>query len=201
MITKGTRAHNHLTGSDWEVLEADAETGARGFLLRVKCPVGAAPDVIRHIHNDWHEDFTILSGNCAYRIGKDVRSASAGDVISMPPGRPHVHPWNTGTEPLVYEHRATFPGPRPGALDDTFGVFFTAFERSKVRGRFLSNGLPVNPLMLVAMGRRLGRHGNYLAALPIAGQKFTNATLGALVAALGVEPIDHDLIAALPREE
>lgn len=199
MITAGAKAHNHLTGSDWEVIEADAETGARGVLLRVTCPVGAAPDVIRHIHQDWHEDFTILSGTCSYRLGRNVGSATAGETIAMPPGVPHVHPWNSGDEPLVYEHRAIFPEPRPGAVEDTLGVFFTGFARSKVPGRYFANGLPRNPLLLVAVGRKLGKHGSYLAALPIMGQKVTNATLGAILEALGMRAIDPDVIATLPR--
>lgn len=200
MIAKGTTAINRATGSRWEVLEGAAETGARGFSIKVTCPAGAAPDVMEHIHQEWEESFEIVQGDARYSLGGAAGTATSGDTVRMPPRIKHVHPWNGGDESLVYIQRAVFPAPQPGALEDTFGVFFTLFGMAEEPGRLTKSGLPRNPLVFAAAGRVLGKYNNFDAALPIAAQKIAAATVGRLALALGAKAIDPAYIEkARPR--
>jgi mannose-6-phosphate isomerase-like protein (cupin superfamily) len=45
---------------------------------------------VEHVHPEMEERFDILEGTAAFRIQGVERTASAGDVVVVPPGTPHV---------------------------------------------------------------------------------------------------------------
>jgi len=52
-----------------------------------------------HVHPEMEERFEILDGKAAFRIGGTERTASAGEVVVVSPGAPHLA-WNP-TDGLV----------------------------------------------------------------------------------------------------
>ena len=59
---------------------------------------GAA--TLRHYHLQTEEIYYILSGAGAMHLGEESRSVSRGDIIVIPPSKPHYIA-NIGDEPLV----------------------------------------------------------------------------------------------------
>jgi hypothetical protein len=107
-----------------------------------------------------------------------------GESIIMPPGVPHVHPWNTGSDQMVFRHTNDFGATTPEALTDVLGAFATMFGLAR-EGKVGKRGLPKNPLQLAATARTLTKHRNFDAAIPIPLQLAVSATLGRLAEALG----------------
>lgn len=62
MIRAGYTFENPRTGSYITLLEADAETGSRDWLLELRCKPGAPPDVPEHLHRTWTEEYEIVVG-------------------------------------------------------------------------------------------------------------------------------------------
>jgi quercetin dioxygenase-like cupin family protein len=67
-----------------------------GELLRVDLFLapGGAPRS-KHVHPFQEERFEIVEGTVRFRLGSDTRVATAGDVVVVPPGTPHL-PRNVG---------------------------------------------------------------------------------------------------------
>jgi mannose-6-phosphate isomerase-like protein (cupin superfamily) len=184
VIRTGFVIENPNTHSRTIVLETEAETGDRGWLLEHHLPAHAASDVPEHIHMTWTETFEIISGRAIYLLNREKKTANAGDVIVMPPRVPHVHPWNAGDSELVYRQRDDFGGVDPGAVQDVLGVFATRAGLTRA-GLCDKRGRPKNPLQLAVTLKLLTKHGGYDANAPLAAQNFIAGTLGTLGVLLG----------------
>ncbi len=191
LLKAGSTTINPTTNSRWTLIESDAETGGMGFTLEVVCREGAPPDVLEHVHGTWTESFEIVSGSARYRAGGVEKAAEAGETVDLPPGQPHVHPWNAGEGELVYRQIARFPEASPAAVQEVIGVFFTLFGMAG-EGRLNAKGLPKNPLQFAATLRALVRHQGYDAAVPVAAQKALAATFGRLAEALGYRAVQPE---------
>jgi len=194
-IAAGTTSVNPRTGSQWVLLAGASETGGRGFTVEVSCRPGMPPDVLEHFHAHWTETFTIVQGACRYRLDRQEKSAEAGETFILPANRPHVHPWNAGTGPMVYRQATEFGRPDPGAVDELLGVFFTLFALAG-EGKLDARGMPKNPLQLAATLKTLVRLEGYDASVPPYLQKLTAATLGSLAQVLGYRAVRPGLGAA-----
>ena len=107
----------------------------------------------------------------------------------MPPGVPHVHPWNTGSGIMVYRQTNDFGETNPNAVHDVLGVFATINGLAR-EGRIGQKGLPKNPLQFAATLRTLTKHGGFDANVPIPVQRALSAPLGRLAEALGYRGVD-----------
>jgi mannose-6-phosphate isomerase-like protein (cupin superfamily) len=184
MIHAGFVIENPTTGSRTTVVESDAETHGRGWLLEVTCLPNARPDVPAHTHLAWTETFEVLQGTAFYKINGVKHTARAGDAFTVLPQQSHVHPWNAGDGKLVFRQRNEFEQSSPEAVQDVLGVFATIAGLAR-EGKVDQSGVPRNPLQFFASLRTLAKHGGYDARLPIPLQKFLVATLGRLAELLG----------------
>ena len=94
MALKGQVVVNSATGERvvFQVLARES----RGDLLRFDiffAPGGSARRA--HVHPNQEERFEILTGTMGVQVGRASRLASAGEVIVVPPGTPHL-PRNVG---------------------------------------------------------------------------------------------------------
>jgi hypothetical protein len=117
-------------------------------------------------------------------LGGEQRTLRKGENVLMPAGVPHVHPWNTGADEMVYRQTNDFGATTPDAVTEVLGALATLNGLAR-EGRVGKRGLPKNPLQFVATGRVYTKHGIYDAAVPIPIQKGLAATLGRLAEALG----------------
>ncbi|MFZ4621711.1 MAG: cupin domain-containing protein [Bacteroidota bacterium] len=184
MITAGFVIEDPKSHVRVIVKETEAETNGMGWLLEHHFPPRAQANVPKHFHSTWTETFEIVSGNAFYVIGNDKKSAKSGDVIKMPPGIPHIHPWNAGQTELVYRQRDDFGAVSPNAVQDVMGVFATraGLSRDGLTDRL---GRPKNPLQLAVTLKLLVSHGGFDASISVAVQKFISATLGTIGVLMG----------------
>ncbi len=166
------------------VQETEVETSGKGWLLEHHFPPHAQANVPKHLHRTWTETFEIISGSALYILGDEKKTAKTGDVIVMPPGVPHMHPWNAGETELVYRQRDDFGGVSPTAVQDVMGVFATRAGLSR-DGLCDERGRPKHPLQLAVTLKLLASHGGYDASISIPVQNFIAATLGTLGQLLG----------------
>ena len=188
MIGKGFVIENPFTRSRVTVLEGDAETGGRGWLLENRRAPHTGVDVPEHVHMTWTETFEIVSGTATYKLNHKMKTATAGDVIVMPPRLPHIHPWNTGNAELVYRQRTEFGTPDPHAMEDVLGALATRAGLAR-EGKCDELGRPRNPLQLAASLRVLNKHGSYDASIPKFVQNLLGVTLGTLGDILGYKAV------------
>jgi quercetin dioxygenase-like cupin family protein len=94
MPSKGQTVVSSATGERVVFQTLGRESG--GELLRVDLFLapGGAPRA-RHVHPFQEERFEILEGTVRFRLGSRTRVATAGDVVVVPPGTPHL-PRNIG---------------------------------------------------------------------------------------------------------
>lgn len=170
------------------IQETEAETGGKGWLLEHHFPPRVSANVPEHVHLTWTETFEIVCGSAMYQLNKERKSAFAGDVIVMPPGQPHIHPWNTGDTELVYRQRDDFGGVSMNAVQDVMGVFATRAGLSR-DGLTDKLGRPKNPFQLAVTLKLLSSYGGYDASVSIPAQKFIAATLGTLGELLGYNAV------------
>ena len=188
MISQGFETTDPITKTRLVVVKGAQDTGGRGWVTEVHCPEGAAPWGPAHVHRTWTETFDILQGTASCRLGTTVHTLRTGERIVMPPGVPHVHPWNTGSGVMVFRHTNEFGASTPEAVHDVLGAFATINGLAR-EGRIGKNGLPKNPLQAAATIRTLTKHGGFDAVLPISPQLAVSATLGRLAEALGYRAV------------
>jgi quercetin dioxygenase-like cupin family protein len=188
MITPGFETTDPITETRLVVVKGAQETAGRGWVTEVHCPEGAAPSVAAHIHRTWTETFEILEGTASYRLGTTVRTLATGETVAMPPGIPHVHPWNTGSGVMIYRQTNDFGAATPEAVDDVLGTFATINGLAR-EGRIGKKGIPKNPLQAAATIRMLTKHGAFDAVVPIPLQLALSATFGRLAEALGYRAV------------
>ena len=184
MIKAGFSTIDPRTETRTVVLESDAETQSTGWVLEVHCPAGAPPHILEHIHLTWTERFEIVSGTARYKLDGREHTAQAGEVIVMPPGQAHIHPWNAGDTAMVYRQINEFEDPSPDATQDVLGVFATINGLAR-EGKVGKRGLPKNPLQFAATLRTLVKHQGYDASVPIPVQRAVAATVGRVAETLG----------------
>ena len=188
MITSGFVIEDPKSRVRVTVLETEQETGGRGWLLEHHFPPRVQANVPKHLHLTWTETFEIISGNAFYVLGDEKKSAKSGDVIVLPPGVPHLHPWNAGETELVYRQRDDFGGVSPTAVQDVMGVFATRAGLSR-DGLTDKRGRPKHPLQLAVTLKLLVSHGGYDASISIPVQNFIAATLGSFAQLLGFKAV------------
>ena len=188
MISQGFETTDPITKTRLVVVKGAQDTGGRGWVTEVHCPEGAAPWGPAHVHRTWTETFDILQGTASCRLGTTVHTLRTGERIVMPPGVPHVHPWNTGSGVMVFRHTNEFGASTPEAGHDVLGAFATIHGLAR-EGRIGKNGVPKNPLQAAATIRTLTKHGGFDAVLPISPQLAVSATLGRLAEALGYRAV------------
>ena len=197
MITSGFVIEDPKSRVRVTVLETEQETGGHGWLLEHRFPPRVQANVPKHLHLTWTETFEIISGNAFYVVGEERKSAMSGDVIVMPSGVPHLHPWNAGETELVYRQRDDFGGVSPTAVQDVMGVFATRAGLSR-DGLTDKRGRPKHPLQLAVTLKLLVSHGGYDASISIPMQKFIAATLGTLGQLLGYRAVIPKYLVSAP---
>ena len=100
MIRTGDIIENPVTGERIRFLVASVETN--GEYCKVECTV--TPDgavAAAHLHPYQTETFEVVSGTLKFKVGGEVVTATAGDVVTVEPGTAHKF-WNEGEDEAVF---------------------------------------------------------------------------------------------------
>jgi len=185
MRLTGVCLSNPVTGIEIVTTEVDEEHGRR-LVAEYEIQPRRLRDAFRHVHRSWTETFEILAGESCYELDGVELRARAGDVIELPAGVPHLHPWNVGGGTLRMRQVSVLNPPDPEALR-AVGYGLATLYGMAAEGRVDAKGRP--PLLqLAATLRSFQRYGIFLADLPVGVQRLLFGALAALAWPVGVRP-------------
>src|SRR5258707_3822742 len=125
----------------------------------------------------------ILSGVARYIVGNVEHPANVGDVIVLPKGVPHIHPWNVGNDILHVRKITQLDKPDKGLLLKSEEFFETLYALAQ-EGRIGADGLPKNLLQKVVVGQAL-EPASFSATPPLWIQRPLFGLLAAIGRAFG----------------
>lgn len=98
---------NKVTGEQITFLETAEETNGRYLYIEVSLPPqGDGPPL--HIHDQFEEEFEVVSGKLTVTLGKEQHVLEDGDCRIAPLRKPHTFT-NNHDEPVVFRVRLTPP--------------------------------------------------------------------------------------------
>src|SRR5690349_6916163 len=100
-VTVGSWVENALAGQRTRLIKLPAETGGCSYEIEYfNLPFTGRLGQPLHFHRSYTERFEIVSGKARYRLGDAELRAEAGNLVVLPPGIPHLHPWSDSNEEL-----------------------------------------------------------------------------------------------------
>lgn len=105
MAKTGDLLENPVTGQSIRIIKSAAETGGLGWEYEwIIQPMRGRDFPAVHLHPVPRERFEILAGQARYEVGGVQKDARPGDLIEMPVGVPHRHPWSASNEVMRMRH-------------------------------------------------------------------------------------------------
>jgi mannose-6-phosphate isomerase-like protein (cupin superfamily) len=177
MASVGQCLENPITGERIVFLQpAGAHAGACMVLDHFLRPhTTTFPE---HVQLNQEERFEIISGAAAYRMNGVKRQARAGELIVVPPGTPHMNPWNESDADLHFRHTVC---PNLGATQ-----FFETLFRLAQDGKTNARG-EVSLLQVIVIGAALPSQ-TYQTGVPVAMQRLLIPVLAGIGRWLGYQP-------------
>lgn len=178
LISAGDVLHDPQAGIRVTLIELRPD----GFIVDETIEPHKVPNTLNHFHQTWTEQFEIISGTGRYSLDNKEYAAAPGDCYEVKPGQAHIHPWNTGAEPLRFRQSDVFNPVDPTAAVDTFLGFSTLFALAR-EGKTNQDGTPKNPLQGLVVIDFFRQHGGYIYGVPVGVQNIMmggGAALGKL---------------------
>lgn len=169
---------NALMGQRARLVTLPSETRGRSFVLEyINQPFTGKFAVPPHLHPTYSETFEILRGRARYRIGSKEGTAGPGEVVIMPAGIPHVHPWSDSADELHVRQTATATPPDQRGLTASLQGAITIFGLAGA-GKVDRKGNP--NLLQIAVIIREAMPATFLAGPPVWLQRLLFGGLAAI---------------------
>jgi mannose-6-phosphate isomerase-like protein (cupin superfamily) len=183
MAAAGQAFENPVTGE--KMVFGKTARDSNGMLLEIEFWIkpNSGRGLPAHFHPYFDERFEILGGSAHYIVGTVEHPANAGDLIVLPKGIPHVHPWNVGNDVLHVRKITQFDRPDKGLLLKSEEFFETLYALAQ-EGKTGTDGLPKNLLQKVVVGQAL-EPASYSATPPLWIQRPLFGLLAAIGRAFG----------------
>ncbi len=183
MAAAGQAFENPVTGERM-VFDKTARD-SNGLLLEIEFFIkpNSGRGLPAHFHPYFDERFEILAGAARYIVGNVEHPANVGDVIVLPKGIPHIHPWNVGNDILHVRKITQLDKPDKGLLLKSEEFFETLYALAQ-EGRIGADGLPKNLLQKVVVGQAL-EPASFSATPPLWIQRPLFGLLAAIGRAFG----------------
>jgi len=141
MAKTGQTMENPVTGQQIRFLTSAKENGGTRWEVEwlVKPHEGKFP--AEHYHPTFAERFEILSGSGRYGVHGQEYPAQPGDVVNIPTGSRHLHPWSVSDDGLRMRHVIELPQPNPTLLSGAEDFFESLFALAR-DGKVGKDGLP-----------------------------------------------------------
>jgi len=185
MATAGQAFENPVTGERMVFNKTAHETNGTVLDIEFFVKPDTGKGLAAHFHPYFAERVEIIAGSAHYRIGKTELSAWSGDMVMLPKGVPHLHPWNVGNDILHWRKITQFDEPNMQLLLASAGFFESLYALAQ-QGKVRENGLPKNPLQTVVLLQSL-EPSAYVASIPIWLQHPLFGVLAAIGRALGLK--------------
>jgi quercetin dioxygenase-like cupin family protein len=184
MAKSGLILENAVTGVRVVFVETPQDSGGLQVVHEFTYPPGTGREY-PHVHrlsSDW---FEILEGQASYQLDGKTGQVKGGDTLDFPPGIPHLHPWNNGSEVLKLRQTVRFPTPHMVELEKIDGIVETFFGLAK-DGKVNKDGVPSFLQVMVSFGDLLPELA--MPGLPIVIQRVMMGTLTGIGRLMGIKP-------------
>lgn len=141
MAKTGQLIENPVTGQRILFLTSAKENGGTRWEVEwfVKPHQGKFPP--GHFHPTFSERFEILSGAARYRLDGQEYPAQPGDMVNIPTGSAHMHPWSVSDDELHMRHVIELAQPNLKLLSAAEDFFESLFALAR-DGKVGKDGLP-----------------------------------------------------------
>jgi hypothetical protein len=169
----GVKLIFHKTSHESDGASWEAEEFLKPFAGKVS---------MAHYHPYMDEIFVIISGSACYLLDGVEHQARAGDVVTLPAGIPHIHPWSNSGEGLHMRHMLRLHRPDYKSLIAVEDFAETLFGLAR-EGKVNKEGLP-NLWQLMVILKAL-QPGGYMAGMPVTVQRVVFGALAGVGRLLG----------------
>lgn len=166
--TSGERAIIHTSARN---------SDGRQWAIEAFIPAYKGKTPAAHFHPRATERFEIIAGRARFRLAGQEEIAGPGDVVVVPPGTAHIHPWSISAAGLHMYHRIELATPDFVALAK-FDAMLETFYTLARQGKLNAAGQP-NPLQLALILRDIQPEG-YLVGVPIPLQHLLMGALASI---------------------
>jgi mannose-6-phosphate isomerase-like protein (cupin superfamily) len=182
MATPGQTLENPITGERITFRTTTQNSDGRSWEAELFIPPYRGKVSSAHFHPTFAETFEVLSGTACYSVDGGEAEAKAGEVIIVPAGKAHIHPWSASDESLHLRQRLQLDRPDFATLRK-IEFFAEAIFGLAQSGQVDKEGMP-RPLYFAQIAKEMQPIG-YLAGMPIPAQHLLFGALAALGRLLG----------------
>jgi quercetin dioxygenase-like cupin family protein len=169
-------------------VRTSGHSGGQAVELEWHVPVGQRLVALPHRHPDVAENFRVISGTGRHWLGRRRLTARAGDAWVVPPGASHIHPANTGLEPLVIRQWIALDTPDEELVGGVERYVETVFALAS-EGRVDRFGRIKNPLQDALTLSETLVPGTYLTGVPIRLQQAAFTRLAGIARRRGLTAV------------
>lgn len=181
--THGPRVlENPISGEKVIMHKSARNSDGRHWEIELFIPAYKGKIAVAHFHPRLTERFEILEGQARYVVDGQELDAGPGDVITIPPGTAHIHPWSNSAEGLHLRQVSELDRADPAALAKFDAMIETLFGLAQ-DGKVTKEGQPY-PLQFAVIARSIQPEG-YFAGMPIPLQRLVVGALAGLGRLLG----------------
>jgi quercetin dioxygenase-like cupin family protein len=184
MAKSGQILENEVTGVRVVFVKTPQDTGGLQVVHEFTYPPSTGREY-PHVHRLSSDKFEILEGQASYQLNGETHAAQAGDSFDFPPGLPHLHPWNNGSDVLKLRQTVTFPTPHMTELEKIDGIVETFFGLAK-DGKVNKDGVPSFLQVMVSFGDLLPELA--MPGIPIGVQRVMMGVMAAIGRLMGIKP-------------
>lgn len=182
MATPGQTLENPMTGERITFCTTTQNSDGRLWEAELFIPPYRGKLTTAHYHPTFTETFEILSGTAGYSVDGREAEAKAGEIIIVPAGKAHIHPWNNSDEALRVRQRVQLDQPNFATLRK-IEFFAEAIFGLAQSGKVDKEGMP-HPLHFAQIANEMQPIG-YITGMPIPAQHLLFGGLSALGRFLG----------------
>lgn len=160
MAYAGQSITHPTLGITMDFIKTHKETNGIGWEVNYSIDPNSGKELKPHIHLHSDEWFQILKGSGRYVLNGKERRCEVGDEIYIPAGKPHIHPWNTGNQPLVMRNLFLINHPEKADKNEILKMeeYYEHWFHLACRGRVKEDGSPYflqSAVFLNAMRKQL----------------------------------------------
>jgi gentisate 1,2-dioxygenase len=182
MAAPGQTLENPITGERITFCTTTQNSDGRLWEAELFIPPHKGKLATAHFHPTFAETFEILSGTAGYSVDGREAEAKAGEVIIVPAGKAHIHPWSINDETLHVRQRIQLDKPDLETLRK-IEFFAEAIFGLAQDGQVDKEGMP-HPLHFAQIANEMQPIG-YMSGMPIPAQHLLFGSLAALGRFLG----------------
>ncbi|MBK8022286.1 MAG: cupin domain-containing protein [Chloroflexi bacterium] len=183
MPKAGTVLENPISKVRVQFNKTPQETGGLMVEHEIFFPPGKGREY-PHVHKEGHETFEVITGTATYQLAGVEKTAKAGETIDFPPGIPHMHPWNAGTDELHVRQTIRFKTPHMRELVGIDTFFETMFGLAK-DGKVSKDGMP-NMMQIFVSFKDLAPELT-MPGIPLPVQSVMMSVFGAVGGMMGIK--------------